>query len=270
MIKKQYKRNILKNGEIMKILQCLSGLLTGMAGSLLFMFIVLIVSGQLVDKNKLYDKDSKFYRFLLYYSTVILYVAARVKVEVRGEELIPKEGQFLLVTNHRSNFDPISCWMALRHRTNLVYISKPENFKIPFFGRIIRRCCFMPIDRQNPRNAKPTIDRAAEFIKSGKFSVGVYPEGTRSRTCKLLPFHSMVFRIAKQANVPILAAVLEDTEKVHKNFPLKGTHIKLTYIDLISAEEVQAMKTNEISARVREKMLKALNETDSFDKNSAV
>ena len=253
----------------MIILQFLLGLLIGAAGSLLFMSAVLIISGLFVDTDKLYDRDSKFYRFLLYYSTVILYIAARVKVEISGEELIPKEGQFLLVTNHRSNFDPITCWITLRHRVNLTYISKPENFKIPFFGKIIRRCCFMPIDRQNPRNAKTTIDRAAELIKSDNFSIGVYPEGTRSRTCRLLPFHSMVFRIAKQANVPILAAVLENTEKVHKNFPLKGTHIKLTYIDLISSEEVAAMKTNQISDRIRQKMLKALNQSDSGNKETA-
>lgn len=253
----------------MIILQFLSGLLIGAACSLLFMSAVLVISGFFVDSNKLYDRNSKFYRFLLYYSTVILFVTARIKVEISGEELIPKEGQFLLVTNHRSNFDPISCWITLRHRVDLVYISKPENFKIPFFGKIIRRCCFMPIDRQNPRNAKPTIDRAAEFIKSGNFSVGVYPEGTRSRTCRLLPFHSMVFRIAKQADAPILAAVLENTENIHKNFPLKGTHVKMTYVDIISAEEVKAMKTNEISDRIRQKMLSALSETDSCSKNSA-
>ncbi len=253
----------------MIILQFLLGLLIGGAVSLLFMSVVLVTGGLFVDSNKLYDRNSRFYRFLLYYSTVVLFIAARVKVEISGENLIPKEGQFLLVTNHRSNFDPISCWITLRHRVNLTYISKPENFNIPFFGKIIRRCCFMPIDRQDPRNAKTTIDRAAELIKTGNFSVGVYPEGTRSRSCKLLPFHSMVFRIAKQANVPILAAVLENTEKVHKNFPLKGTHVKLTYVDFISAEEVKTMKTNEISGRIRQKMLKALNETDSYNKNTA-
>lgn len=253
----------------MIILQFLLGFLIGAAGSVLLMSAVLIISGLFVDTHKLYDKDSKFYRFLLYYFTVLLYIVARIRVEISGEELIPKDGQFLLVTNHRSNFDPISCWIILRHRVSLTYISKPENFKIPFFGKIIRRCCFMPIDRQNPRNAKSTIDRAAELMKRGVCSIGVYPEGTRSKNCRLLPFHSMVFRIAKQANVPILAAVLENTEKIHKNFPLKGTCVKLRYIDLISSEDVREQRTNQLSDRIRQKMLKALNQSDSDNKETA-
>lgn len=258
-----------ENGDNMIILQFLLGFLIGAVGSVLFMGAVLIISGLFVDTNKLYDRDSKFYRFLLYYYTVLLYITTRIKVEIIGEELIPKEGQFLLVTNHRSNFDPITSWITLRHRVNLTFISKPENFKIPFFGKIIRRCCFIPIDRQNPRNAKSTIDRAAELIKKGVCSIGVYPEGTRSRTCRLLPFHSMVFRIAKQANVPILVAVLENTEKVHKNFPVRGTHVKLRYIDLISAEEVAGQRTNQLSDRIRQEMLKALGQDDSYNKETA-
>ena len=39
----------------------------------------------------------------------------------------------------------------------LAFISKESNFKIPIFGRIIRKCCFMAIDRSNPRKALPTI-----------------------------------------------------------------------------------------------------------------
>lgn len=249
--------------EVLKfLLQFLLGFLIGTIGSVLLMGTVLIISGQLVDKNKLYDRDSKFYRFLLYYYTVLIYIVARIKIDKSGEELIPKEGQFLLMTNHRSNFDPITSWITLRHRVNLTYISKIENFNIPFFGRIIRRCCFMPIDRQNPRNAKKTIDRAAELMKNGVCSIGVYPEGTRSRTGKLLPFHNMIFRIAQEANVPILVAVMENTEQIHTNFPFKKTCIKLKYVDLITAEEVMSQKTSQLSARVRKDMLDALNQTD--------
>lgn len=253
----------------MIILQFLLGFLIGAAGFVLFMSAVLIISGLFVDTHKLYDRNSKFYRFLLYYCSVLLFIAARIKIDASGEELIPREGQFLLVSNHRSNFDPIVSWTVLRHRVNLTYISKAENFKIPFFGRIIRRCCFMPIDRENPRKAKNTVDRAAELIKRGVCSIGVYPEGTRSKTCQLLPFHSMVFRIAKQANVPILAAVLENTEKVHKHFPLKGTHIKLKYIDLISSEEVAELRTNQLSDRIRQKMLEALSRDNSDNDETA-
>lgn len=99
-------------------------------------------------------------------------------------EKLPKNERFLLVCNHRSKFDPILTWYVLRDY-NLAFISKPENF---------RRCCFMAIDRENPRNALKTIHQAAELIKQNEVSVAVYPEGTRSKTCELLPFHNGICR----------------------------------------------------------------------------
>lgn len=59
---------------------------------------------------------------------------------------------------------------------NLAFVSKAENFQIPIFGRIIRRCCFMAIDRENPRNALLTIEKAAKLIASDEVSIGIYPE----------------------------------------------------------------------------------------------
>ena len=80
------------------LLQFLLGIAVVAAGFVLFMGAALIISGLFVDTDRVYDKDSRFYRFLLYYYTILVYIAARIKVEVSGKELIPREGQFLLVT----------------------------------------------------------------------------------------------------------------------------------------------------------------------------
>lgn len=253
----------------MTALYFLLGFIIGLAGLILIYFVVLTVSALLVDPNKFYEDNNKFYRFLLYFSSVFTLIAARVKIEVSGREKIPTEGRFLLVCNHLSNFDPITCWTVLRHRDTMIYISKPENFNIPWFGRIIRRCGFIAIDRQNPRNAAKTVHKAAELIKEDKFSVGVFPEGTRSRSHKLLNFHNMVFRIAQEADVPILVVAVQGTENVQKNFPLKKNKIKATFVDCISAEEVKAMKTAEIGERVRKGLLEALGQTGSDGNDTA-
>ncbi|MCM1298836.1 MAG: 1-acylglycerol-3-phosphate O-acyltransferase [Firmicutes bacterium] len=252
----------------MIVLYFLLGFLTGFLGIALLFFIVLTVSALLVDPNRFYEDNSKYYRFLLYFSSVFALIGARVKVKVIGKENIPQKGRFLLVCNHLSNFDPIVCWTVLRHRDTVAYISKPENFRIPWYGRIIRRCGFIDIDRQNPRNAAKTIHRAAELIIGDKFSIGVFPEGTRSRSCKLLTFHNMVFRIAQEANVPILVVAVLGTEKVRKNFPLRKNSITVKFVDCISAEEVQALKTNQIGERVRSKLLEALGQTDTEEKDN--
>lgn len=223
-----------------------------------FLFLTIVTLP--INPNKEYERESPFYRRLLIFSSLVLIKITGIKYVITGEEKLPKSGRFLLVGNHRSNFDPITSWMLLRKRSNICFISKKENFHLPWFGRIIRRCCFMDIDRENPRNAMQTLHKAAEMLKEDRASVGVYPEGTRSRELKLLPFHNGVFKIAREANVPIVVVVMRGTEKVKKNFPFRSTTIYVDYVDVITAEDVANTKNADIGERVREGMLSVLGE----------
>ena len=212
--------------------------------------LIMTISSLVVPKNGVYSRDSKYYRWLLYSGTWICNVGCRLKYDVTGMEKVPKDQRFLIVGNHRSNFDPIVTWWIFR-KYDLAYISKESNFKIPWFGRIIRKCCFRSIDRNDPKSSMKTLIDVAELIKSDEVSVGIYPEGTRSKNCELLPFHNGVFKVAQMAKVPIVVVALKGTEKVHSNFPLKGTKISLKVLEVIPADEVKALKTSEIGERVR-------------------
>ena len=139
-------------------------ILAALLGLCLLYVLFLTVSALLVDPQKEYEHDSPFYRRLLYGATACCIRLLHIHIHVDGMEKLPKDGQFLLVCNHRSNFDPILTWQAMKER-NLAFVSKAENFQIPIFGRIIRRCCFMAIDRENPRNALLTIEKAAKLIE---------------------------------------------------------------------------------------------------------
>ena len=84
---------------------------------------------------------------------------------------------------------------ALR-KEKLIFVSKPENWNIPIAGRLAVRCCFRTIDRENARNALRTIQDCARLLDEKAGPVVIYPEGTRSKTGELLPFHNGVFKIA--------------------------------------------------------------------------
>ena len=203
---------------IVDILMILLYVILGIIGTLLLCVIFLIISSLFADRNKFYEKESKFFRFLLTYSTAIASVILRIKLKVKGKEKIP-ERRFLLVSNHRSKFDPILTWLAFG-KYHIAFISKFENFKVPVFGRIIRKCCFMGIDRENPRKAVETINQASKLLINDEVSVGVYPEGKRNYEEGLLPFHNMVFKIAIKANVPIVVITVKGADKIHMNYPL--------------------------------------------------
>lgn len=211
-----------------------------------------------VSRKKEYKSESAFYRFML---NMCVYIAAKafcIRTEVKGLEKLPEGSPVLFVGNHRSGFDPIVTMRILR-KYKIVYISKPEVFDYPALGKIMHRCRYMAIDRENPRNAMKTICRAAELLGEGGVSVGVYPEGTRSKSGEILPFHNGVFKIAQKADVPIAVIALSGTEKVYKN-PLRKNKVKLIVADVISADEVRKTGTSEIGERVRTALEAALSE----------
>jgi len=165
-------------------------------------------------------------------------------------EKLPAGKRILFVGNHRSNYDPIVTWHVLR-KWQPAFVSKKSNFKIPAFGRIIRKCCFLPIERGNPRSSLKTIEFAAELLRGGEVSIGIYPEGTRSKSGILLPFHNGVFKIAQKANAAIAVVAIDGTEEIHRRTPFRPTVVRLCVADVISAEEVHMLKTSEIGERVR-------------------
>ena len=217
-------------------------------------WVLIFICSCLVDTKRLYDKHSGFYRWLLVSSTWHLIFVGRVRFHTTGMEKIPKNQRFVLVCNHRSKLEPITSWYLLR-QYDLAFISKEENFHVPCWGRLIRRCCFLPIDRENPRNAMKTIEMAANLIKDDQVSIAVYPEGTRNYGKGILPYHSGVFKIAQKANVPVVICGMWGPDQMKKNFPLHGTDIYFDVLDVLSAEQVKSMRCNDIGEHARNLML---------------
>ncbi len=203
-----------------------------------------------VNMKKPVEKNHPGYRKTVLYVLGLLCRVARLRVHLAGEELIP-EGRFLLVSNHRSSYDPIATGWALR-RHDMTFVTKPENLKIPIAGPFIYKANYLPINRADPRKAMTTIQSAAHILSEDWASVGIYPEGTRSREMEMLPFHNGVFKIAQKANVPVVVVSIDGTEKIHKNAPLRPTDVDIRVCAVISAEEVKASSGAALGAKVRD------------------
>ncbi len=232
-------------------------ILLGILAIILLCLSFLAICSLFVDKKKEYTKNSRFYRILLYSASVITLKVLRIRVHTSGLEKIPKGQRLLFVGNHRSNFDPIIQWLALK-QWDIAFISKEENFNILIFGRIIRKCCFLSIDREHPRKALETLNKASNLIKTGEVSIGVYPEGTRSKTGELLAFHDGIFRIAQKADVPIAVMSMRGTEQIHKNIFRRHSDVYLDIVQVIPADEVKNGTTHTLSNGIRELLLKSL------------
>lgn len=141
--------------------------------------------------------------------------------------------------------------LAVFKKRRIVYIAKKEIFKLPVVGPFICHAGFLAIDRGNGMRALRTLKSAAERIKNEKLDVGIYPEGTRSRTGKLLRFKPGAFYLAKEASAPIVILTTRGTERVSKRFFFIPLTVHLDVVEVIDTETVSALSVEELAAKTR-------------------
>ncbi len=221
----------------------------GFIGALLLFVLILVLLSLFIDTKKPQGAPSPFHAAVVVYVMGLLVRLLRIRIHESDEAAIP-EGQWMLVGNHRSAFDPIVTGWALRQH-GLVFISKPENMRIPMVGPFLHKAGFLAIDRENDRAALRTILAAAELIKSGAASVAVYPEGTRSHIDGMLPFRNGVFKIAQKARAPVVIVAVRGADQIAKRAPWRATDVYIDVCGVLDTEKVAQLKTNEIGEEVQ-------------------
>ena len=218
--------------------------------------LTLFVISLFWSKKQPLQKPKAFCRFCIVYTMEYLMRVLRTKPVFKGREKLPAE-PCVLVSNHRSAFDPLAGLSLLKER-RLAYISKESNLKIPLVGTYMYHAGFLAIDRENGMRALRTLKHAAEIMKSSKTDMGIYPEGTRSKTGELLEFKSGAFLLAKRADAPVVIIATRGTEQVLKNFPWRSTKIELEVIEVLDREQVKALSLEEMSEYVKNRLEQAL------------
>lgn len=135
---------------------------------------------------------------------------AGVKWELIGADRVPASN-CIFMANHVSNMDPPLLIPLLPRRVTVMV--KKELFKIPILGRAMRLGDFVPIDRSNRDSAIASVREASDIVRKGLDMV-VFPEGTRSRDGRLLPFKKGSFYLAMDTGVPIVPVTVLGTEKL--------------------------------------------------------
>ncbi len=221
-------------------------LVGGYAAAFLLLVLAAVIFSRFTRDAMPSGARRAFYRFVAHLAEWACLLCG-IRVDADGIDRLPQDRPFLLVGNHLSNLDPLVALAALRG-FETAFVSKPENFKIPVVGFVMRNAAFLPIDRENPRNAVTTIKKAAELITARSLCVGIYPEGTRNKSGEgLLPFHNGSFKIATSAKCPIAVMTVRYEKGAFPYRRVARVHI----VETLDADYIAANRTDAISERAR-------------------
>lgn len=204
--------------------------------------LVLAVSCLFVNVKKPVEKSSRYFRFLLNQFSRLAFDLGGVRVHAAGLEKVPREGRFLLISNHLFAFDPIVFYYAMPW-AELAFVSKTENYAIPIVAQVMHKLLCLPLDRNNDRAALKAILKAIEYLKQDKVSIAVFPEGGTSKSGLFQPFRNGAFKIAQKAGVPIVVCAISNTKAIVKNMFRRKTDVYLDVLEVIAPETVAELKT---------------------------
>jgi 1-acyl-sn-glycerol-3-phosphate acyltransferase len=133
------------------------------------------------------------------------------QVDVEGLENVPTDQGVILAANHRSFMDSI--FLALASPEPVAFVAKAEYFDRPVTRWIFRSTGQIPLRRGSPAAAREAIAAASDVLVKGG-TVGIYPEGTRSRDGKLYRGNIGPARLAAATDSAIVPVGLIGTDRV--------------------------------------------------------
>lgn len=144
----------------------------------------------------------------------VLLVLCRIllRMRIHGLNNVPPDGPLIVVSNHLHNADPLLVCVACPRL--LHFMAKKELMTVPLIGRIIRFGGGFPVDRgKADREALRMADRR---LKLG-IAVGMFPEGTRSRSRTIERALPGAGLIALRGNAPIIPVSIVGSERLPFN-----------------------------------------------------
>ena len=154
-----------------------------------------------MSRKRKENKETWLYSFVRGVAAILLWLFYPVKYE--GLENIPEGGGYILCSNHRSAMDVI--YLGYHVPQQLRFMAKAELFSNKLTSWFFRTMGAFPVQRG--RGDLHALDEAADIIRQGGV-MAIFPEGTRSRDGKPLPFHSGFAVVASHIGADVLPVAI--------------------------------------------------------------
>lgn len=174
---------------------------------------------------------------LRYEYSITLMSRMNISVSAKGLDKFDHNGQYLLLSNHRSIIDPCIIEIALKD-TNILglWVSKKELYNHFFFGKFVRNAGTILLDRESKQMGN-FFKAIKESLKTG-VSICVFPEGTRNKEdTPLSTFKEGSQLIAVKNKLPILPIFIKtnafEVARTAINHREKDLVIEIEFGDII-------------------------------------
>ena len=121
------------------------------------------------------------------YTIIVFLYGLLVKLlffmKIEGRENVPKDRNCILMGNHQCLLDPVTLALCVPDR-EIHFMGKKELFENKALGWVFRQVHGFPVDRGNMDMG--AIRTAMGVLKAGE-TLGIFPEGTRSKSGHMLP-----------------------------------------------------------------------------------
>lgn len=195
--------------------------------------------------------------FTCFWGSLYTWVNPAWRVTLEGRDKLRSDRAAVLVCNHLSTLDIM---VLFRLFTHFKWVSKIENFSIPFIGWNMRLNGYIEL-RRGDRSSVVQMMRACEAALAEGNSLMMFPEGTRSRTQRMRAFKPGAFELALRAQCPIQPLVISGTGDAlpKRGIVLQGRHaIRVRILDPIAPEHFAGDDAEALSQQVRAMMAEAL------------
>ncbi len=166
----------------------------------------------------------------------------------------------IYIGNHTSIFDAFtSIWLTPK---GTVGVAKKEIIYYPFYGLAWLLAGHPTVDRSNSERAKASMNKLSEFVRRYQLSICMWPEGTRARDGRLLPFKKGIIHLAIQTGLPIVPMVtVGATEAWQKStLSLQKKDISVRFLPAIDTSHFKVETLDQHLEEVRKVIIDALPE----------
>ena len=186
--------------------------------------------------GKMTEKKKQFLHKIIYRSARFIMIKHGIPgttFSYKINDHVDFEKPHVIICNHQSHLD-LMCQLIFT--PNIIFLTNDWVWNNPFYGLLIRNAEYLPV----MDGIEVLLPKLKDLVDRG-YSIAVYPEGTRSKDCKIGRFHQGAFFIAERLNLDLLPMCLYGTGKIlpKKTYSLNKGPIYIEVDEPIKVEELK-------------------------------